>query len=362
MAAQERERELGAGTALAGTTSYSSSPSWSSASPTSPSDAVDEAARDERRQPELVRAALRGERRGARPRRRTRRRSRRPVPGAGSGPRRRWSRHVVVELDVDAHEPLAGAQLERGAAPRRARRSSLRRVQRSLVADGVAAASWYSAVDEQPCPDRTRLDDVDADELRPCRPRSRPWAASSCRCRRRRRRRRAGCAPATDDAVGRRERERAVARGRPRRPQCSFATSPGSAASADGGPAPSAGAVGAPAEPGRPVGPRPRPRGGRHVLAERGSCARRRRRRAARRAAYVEVDDGLARARRVERDSTVVAATRATGRRVRCARRRTRGRGSARGPSGSSGRRPRVVNPSPPTVRDSAWGTACRRR
>ena len=43
------------------TTSYSSRPSWSSASPTSPSDAVDEPARHERREPELVRAAFGGE-------------------------------------------------------------------------------------------------------------------------------------------------------------------------------------------------------------------------------------------------------------------------------------------------------------
>ena len=57
---QERERELGAAS-LPATTSYSSSPSWSTASPTGAVGAVDEAPGDERREPDLVRAALGGE-------------------------------------------------------------------------------------------------------------------------------------------------------------------------------------------------------------------------------------------------------------------------------------------------------------
>ena len=81
--AQQREREP---PIPSSTTSYSRSPSCSSARPPAVrSGAVDEPARHERGEPGLVGAALGGEARGARPRTRTRRRNRRRARGAGSG-------------------------------------------------------------------------------------------------------------------------------------------------------------------------------------------------------------------------------------------------------------------------------------
>ncbi len=96
------------------TISYSRRPSWTSASPEVPSERVDEAARREGGQAELVGAALGGEP-SVYDRERTFR------IGAVDGYREREVRaqpvvaRPVVDLVGDAHERLVGAELERRA-------------------------------------------------------------------------------------------------------------------------------------------------------------------------------------------------------------------------------------------------------
>ena len=127
--------------------------------------------------------------------------------GSGKCARRRWSRHVVVELDV-RRGGTARRRAARGWCGRRPRRSSsLRRVHDRSSPIACAGHSVGRGRRRRAAAHRaaTRRRST-RDRLGPVDRRCRPWAGSSCRCRRRRRRRRSGSAP-RDDA---RRRPRSV--------------------------------------------------------------------------------------------------------------------------------------------------------
>ena len=134
--------------------------------------AVDEPARHERGQAELVRAALGGE-----PAVHDRERA----LGVGAVDRRGEREvgaqavvaHAVVELDVHAEEALAGAQLERGDARSTATRVVAAPGARPLVADRARPATGSVAVTTSRA--RTGPDSVDGDAS--------PTRAGRRRCR-----------------------------------------------------------------------------------------------------------------------------------------------------------------------------------